>query len=53
MKTTTIELTVGNRNELAEVQKWLKNTRNVNPSANDAVSHLIRFWKQKKGKGSE
>jgi len=52
---TTINITKPVREELEDVKDFLRENKGRNPSANDAVAHLIDFWMQKcedKGKGS-
>jgi len=53
-KLTTINVTTDVREELEDIQKYLEETRGVNPSANDAVAHILAFWQQKReDKGKE
>ena len=47
---TTINITKPQREELEEMRSFLIEEYGVNPSLTDCVGHLIRFWKQNKGK---
>lgn len=51
---TTINITKDVRADLEEVKDFLRENRGVNPSANDALAHLLRFWEEKReDKGKE
>jgi len=49
-ETTTLRVNHIIKEELDNIRIFLRETYGINPTYNDTLNHLIRFWNQQKSK---